>query len=528
MKPSGAYIILAVLCAVVFIGSIGRTPVMFFDEEIYSECAREMLASGDYVVPRVDNEYFFDKPPLCYWMQAGSMRVLGVNSLGARLPSALAGVFLVCWTAFVGSRLFGNKAGMYTGFALGSSMLLVGVSQMGIMDNVFALTIGLALGSFILAYQNISPRWGYIGFWAAMGLASLVKGPAGAVLILASAGAFLVLRRDWQGIRRAAPLLGIVLFLAISLPWYVMVHRDTNGAFTQEFFVHQNLARAMGKDFHHNMPWFSYVPLFAVGLFPWSIFTIRAWASHVKLRCDDRAGVSALFAAVWLVSIIGIFTLAKSKLPGYVMPALPGAALLVGLMWSRLAESNKTAALKPYAWTALVIAGVVSAGLQVGQRYLKTPIPGLPEALLPMSVCLFVGPVIALVLIHRKRAEGAFWAFFAGMAGFLGVAVWTGLPIASTTMGEPMVAIARRVRAEAGLNHTIYAYMLHPGRPALAFYTQCPVPDLHERPDLPGILNKKNAVFVIAQEDETRGLPAGGKCVATIRPYILYKYQKKH
>lgn len=524
MKRFGAYTLLAILCFVLFLGALGRTPLMFFDEEIYSECAREMLADRDYVVPRVDGEHFFDKPPLSYWMQAGAMRTFGVNSLGARLPSALAGMLLVCWTVFLGNRLFGKGAGVYSGFALATSILLVGASRMGIMDSLFSLTIGLALGLFLLTYLKMVRWWGYVGFWAAMGIASLIKGPAGVVLILLAVGVFLLLRRDRSGIRRATPTLGPLVFLAISLPWYLMVHKATGGEFTQEFLLHQNLARAMGKDFHHNAPLLSYIPLFAVGFFPWSIFTVRAWISHVRLRPgDDTIGQAALFSAVWLVTIIGVFTLSKSKLPGYIIPALPGSALLVGLMWSRVVASGKAGLLKGYAWAAFAFAALVSVALQVGQRYLEEPITGLSSVLLLMSLCLFAGPVAALVMIHKDRANGAFVSLCAGMAGFIGVAAWLGLPLAAATMGSPMVAIARQVSVEAGPQDMICAYTLNPSKPALAFYAGRLVPDV-DAGELISVLKSGRTVFVIVQEDSAEDLPTGGRPIAKRKPYLLLRY----
>ena len=262
-----AALVIVALAALATIPCLGSTTFYDRDEGYYAECAREMAASGDYTVPRVDGEYFFDKPPLCYWLQVGSMRLFGVNSLGARLPSAVIGLLMVGWTVFLGGRLFGKNAGTYAGFALATSIIYVVIARMAIMDQAFSFAISLALGTFLLTYLKMIPRWGYVGFWAAMGAASLIKGPAGAALVLLTAGAFLILRKDWRGIGRAMPVLGIIAFVAIALPWYVIVHKQTGGAFTTEFLVHQNLARAVGKDFHHNGSVFLYIPLFALGLY---------------------------------------------------------------------------------------------------------------------------------------------------------------------------------------------------------------------------------------------------------------------
>lgn len=524
MRKYGIHVLAAALCAALFIGGLGRTPIMFFDEEVYSECAREMLATGDLVVPRVDGEYFFDKPPLAYWLQAGSMSLLGVNSLGARLPSALAGVLLVFWTVFLGNRLFGKNAGFYAGFALTTSIMLVGASRMGIMDSLFSLTIALALGSFLLGYLKAAGAWAYVAFWASMGLSCLVKGPAGAILILAASGVFLLIRRDWAGIRRAAPLLGIAAFLAVSFPWYILVHKATDGAFTQEFIFHQNVARAMGKDFHHNSPWFTYIPLFVVGFFPWSVFVVRAWASHVRVRSgSDATGTAALFAAVWMASIIFIFSLSSSKLPGYIIPALPGSALLLGLMWSRIVESGKSGQLRVYAWIVCGLAVLVAVALQVGQRYLEEPIPGLNNAVLPMSLFLFAGPAAGALLISTRKPAAAFWAMCAGMAGFIGAASLVGMPIASRTMGDPMLAIASRAKAEARPGDSVVAYELNPSRPALAFYIGRPVPDV-ESGEVARAVSDSPRVLVVAQDDGVGGLPAGGRMLAREGDYVLLSY----
>lgn len=530
MRQYGAYILLAAVCAGLFFWGLGRVPLMGFDEGIYSECAREMAASGDYVAPRVGGDYFFDKPPLCYWLQVGSMRLFGVNSLGARLPSAVIGLLMVGWTVFLGGRLFGKNAGIYAGFALATSILYVVVARMAIMDQAFSLAIGLALGMFGLTYLKLISRWGYIGFWAAMGAASLIKGPAGAVLVLVTAGAFLILRKDWRGIPRAMPILGIIAFLAIALPWYVVVHKQTGGAFTTEFFVHQNVARAAGEDFHHNGSLFLYIPLFALGFLPWSIFFIKAWASHVRLRPadDDCKGQAALFAAVWTASIIGVFSLAKSKLPGYILPAFPGAALLVGLLWSEIVASGKAAALRSYAMASLAVASVFAALLMIGPRLLPDPIDGLSNALIPMSACMLAGTTVGLVWIYRGRAAQAFAAYCAGMAGFLLCLALLGLPIASRKLSDPMVRMAAIVRRDVPADSMVFSYRLDPAQPALAFYAQRPIPATDDvKHKLSGALDTGQAVYIVAQGAHAGELPRGVVAVADAPPYVLYRLEKR-
>lgn len=499
---------------------------MGLDEGLYAECSREMVVSGDFVVPRINGEYFFDKPPLCYWMQAASMKALGVGSLGARLPSAICGMLLVGLTLFVGNRLFGKHAGLFAGFALASSLLFAGIARMAIMDMAFSLMISAALGAFALAYLGAVSARGYLAFWAAMGLAALVKGPAGVVLICATIFIFILLRKDWGALRRMLPLPGIIVFLAITLPWYVLVQKHTGGVFLNEFIFRQNIDRAMGKAFNHNYNLLSYLPIFAFGFFPWSAFLPLAWGSHVKLRPtnDDKVGIGALFVAIWMVCIIGTFTLVKSKLPGYILPAFPAAALLVGLMWSRISEKGKLDVLKPYSIASLVVASLMAAGILVGQRYMRTPIPGLSTALLPMAIFVFTGAAAALVLIWTNRGKAAFGALCAGISGFLGFAFWFGLPAYSRTISEPMLRMSHEVSSVAISTDTVIAYQISNVQSEFPFYAERAVLDIGKRSDLINELTSHKTVYVIAQKGRIQDLPAGGKLMSTIFPYMLYRY----
>lgn len=520
------YLLLAALCGALFFWRLGSVPLIGRDEGYYSEVAREMYATGDLVTPRLDGEYFFDKPPLVYWMQNAVMKAFGVNSLAVRLPSAVIAILLVVWTVFLGNRLFGKNAGLYAGFALASSILFTALSRMALMDMAFSCAISLALGFFILAYLGMVSRWGYVAAWAAMGVSALIKGPAGVVLALAVAGIFLALRRDWKGILRGAPVLGILACLAIALPWYVMVQKATGGAFLKEFIFHQNLQRAMGKDFSHNAPFYVYLPMFAVLFFPWSVFWIKALVSHVKVRSDgdDKTGQAALFTAAWTVGVIGIFSIVVSKLPGYILPAFPGAALLLGLMWSRLAESAKPVPLKGYAIASMIVGAIAGAALVIGPKYLPEPIPGLTNATLPMGICMILGPALALWMLYSNKAAGAFSALCAGASGFLLVAVIVGLPIAARSESDPMVGICRAIKAEARPDAQVFTVGISPAQPAFGFYAERLVLDVIDMDDLDKHWAMGREGYIITQEGKTNDqITAEWTLVTSIRPYRLYR-----
>jgi len=491
MNKSSAWIILALLCLVLFVAGLGSVPLMGMDESLYSDTARHMLASGDYVTPYYNNEPFFDKPPLVYWLMAGSMAVFGVNSFAVRFPSAIAALLLVGLTAWFAARVWGRKTGLLTGFVLATSILSVALARMAILDMWFCLTISVSLGSFVLAYTRLANRWWYLLTWASAGLAVLVKGPAGVVVIGLVAFIFVAIR--WR--ERRLPdlgihLLGLFVFAAIAVPWYWAVNQATNGGFLQEFLFHQNIARAMGKDFYHNAPFYFYIPILLMAFFPWSVYLPLAWRSGVRLRPTDQKGEVLLFAGIWCAAVFVVLSIVTSKLPGYIYPIFPAAAMLVGVMWSSVNGQQSTSlplppgegwgevlttfdiALRKYSTAAVVLAIIVAAVLFAAQFAIPDPIPGLSWGLIPMGVCMLAGAVVARwMLVKRQSVSGAFAALACGMVGFLLATVFIGLPIASRETDGAVPELAALVRQHRpGAESTILAYDLNPRLYSLPFY----------------------------------------------------------
>ncbi|MCL5105075.1 MAG: phosphatase PAP2 family protein [Armatimonadetes bacterium] len=520
------YSLLLLLCAALFFWRLGSTPLMGLDEGLYAECSREMAASGNYITPTVNGGPFYDKPPLVYWMQAGSIGLFGVNSFAARLPSAICALALVGFTALTGTRLFGKRAGLLTGFALACSPLTAALAHMALMDQAFSLTISLALGAFLMAYTGVWPRWGYLVFWAAMGLSSLVKGPVGVLLILIPLGVFLMIRRQLDAFKHSMPIPGVLIFAIVALPWYIMVNHQTNGAFLHEFIFHQNLQRAMGQDFQHNMPFYFYPPIYLAGFFPWSVFITLAWRRYVRLRPVGTEQEASLFAAVWMLAIVGVFSLSVSKLPSYIYPALPPSALLIGLMWSRVMENAKQSSLRPSGAAAMLVAGAMAIGMFIAQRYLPEPIPGLSITLGLMGGSLALGAIIAATLIVTKRAAGAFAALCCAMVGFVLAGVVFGLPIASRKLADPVEKMAKVIAATAAPNEPVFAYRLSPPQPALGFYSGRPVSSRIKGPELQSAISSAKPCLVVTMESRTEGFPTGGKIVQRVPPFSLHEFDR--
>jgi 4-amino-4-deoxy-L-arabinose transferase-like glycosyltransferase len=523
MKRFLPYVLLALMCGILFCWRLGSTPLIGLDEALYSECSREMLAGGDYIVPTCNGVLFLDKPPLVYWMQAASMRVFGINSFAVRLPSMLAALLLVAFTVYIASRLYDRRSGIMAGFVLASAMLTAGLARMAIMDQIFALAITVSLGAFLLTYFEKWSRKGYLLFWAAMGISTLIKGPVGILLICSIAALFLVLKRDLQSLKSTSPVLGILIFLAIVLPWYVLVQIHTDGKFLQEFFLHQNLQRAMGKDFSHNQPFYFYLPIFVVGFFPWSIFVPLAWRIKVRLSRPD----TSLFMAVWMVVIIGFWSLCRSKLPSYIFPMLPAAAVMVGSMWSDISKSAKISSLIRYSGVVLAFSILIAAAFLVGLKFLPEPIPGLGAALTVMGLAIMIGSGIALALARLNKTTAAFGALCCAMTVFMAAAVLVGLPIASQKLSVPAIKMAGQIEKHASNIGRVAAYRLSPElAPAMGFYSGRPVLSMKTPTALRNAVLSSNVKLVVLQKTDSKALPRGGILSGQIGDLVLIKYGK--
>lgn len=540
------WLLLITLCGALFFLDLGATPLMGLDEALYATSAREMAASGNYVVPTYNGEEFLDKPPLGYWLQALAIRVLGVRSLSVRLPSALAATALVLLTALIGARLHSRRAGLLAGFALATAVYTLPLARLCSLDQLFTLTIAAALGSYVLAHLGIWPKWGYTATWASTGVTLLVKGPAGAVLVVLVIGCYLLIRRLLPSplfsadepeskrsplLARQGPgetllphLIGLLLLLLIAAPWYVLVQHETGGAFLKEFIIHQNLQRAMGEDFHHNSPIWFYAPIYLAGFFPWSVFVPLAWKRHVGIRPQGREEAVSLFCAVWLLVVVGVFSLSKSKLPNYIYPAYPPSAILIGLLWWKAREENP-ALLRRTAAVAFVVAGILGAAVIAGPAFVPKAPAGLSTALIPMGLCLVIGAGLALVFARRGMADASFAALSGGMAGFMLTAACVGAPIAARGDYTAAASLGREIKHRAAPSDTIIAYSLSQQTRSLPFYAERTVVFAYTPSELRAALGSGEATLIITRQERAHDLPPDSTLQKCHRHYRLYRLE---
>lgn len=358
-----------------FFWNLGSTGLIDETEPLFAEAARQMMVTGDWITPFFNGETRFDKPPLIYWLMAIAYSVLGVNEWAVRLPSAIAAMGLVSlgfytlWSFGVvgadvaklrndsmregldkGTRRHSKNQQRYWLCAgLGAALMALNLQTMvwartGVSDMLLCGCMGGALLSFFLGYAQpskpaVQARW-YLTFYVLIALAVLTKGPVGLVLPVLIIGSFLLyLGNALEVLREMRALWGGVLIVAIALPWYVLVIWRNGSDYINSFFGYHNLERFTGVVNNHSAPWYFYFLVVLVGFAPWSIYLpvaiarLQFWRrSH--WRCSHRSTQLGLFALFWFIGVFGFFTIAVTKLPSYVLPLMPAAAILVALLWS--------------------------------------------------------------------------------------------------------------------------------------------------------------------------------------------------
>lgn len=354
---------LAVLFAcLILLPNLGHRSLTDWDEGIYAEIAREMLAGHSWqawLVPHWNGQLWFEKPPLQMWLTALSMRLFGLNAFAARLPSALAGVATVGLLHAFLLRRFGRPAAWAGAVVLLSAFGFQHVARAGETDALLSFFSLIAVMG-LAEVQEARPR-GWLLFWAGFGLAFMTKG-AGSVTLPLTFLVMLVLDRP-RTLRFAGSFWsGLLLFGVLVVPWHAVLFRRYGSAFLHEYLGFHVLHRATAAiEGHSTHPWFYLwvllvsAPLFAL-LYPWAC----AKALAPQSKGDPPRGALRPFAIFALLTFC-LFTAVRTRLPHYVAPVYPAFSALVGVFgaaWFRHREVARPG-------SRLRIAGAVVAAYAV-------------------------------------------------------------------------------------------------------------------------------------------------------------------
>jgi len=354
--------ILIFLCFLLFFVGLQRRPLWDVDEGRHGATSREMVLSGDWITPKFNGKTFFNKPALFNWFVAASFEVLGFTEFAARLPAALLGLGTVLVTYALGRRMLGASAGFLGAVILATAMEFIILSRVVVHDIALAFFVTLALYAFYAAWRAEGNRRRFvILFYVATSFAVLAKGPLGLCLLAMVVVLFLLTQKRLGFIKEFASGWGILAFLAIALPWYVLISLE-NGDYVFRFFIEKNLKSLVSSEAVHQQPFYYYIPVVAAGFSPWSLFLPFALV-HAFRRRREPVRPEIMFLLLWAGTMFLLFSVARSKLPTYILPLFPSLSLLVGVFWNDLITANSPGLRRGWIWSLLpifiVVAGVL-------------------------------------------------------------------------------------------------------------------------------------------------------------------------
>jgi 4-amino-4-deoxy-L-arabinose transferase-like glycosyltransferase len=396
------------LCGVIWFAGLEYRGLFMPDEGRYADIAREMLDSGDWVTPRLNGLKYFEKPPLQYWATAGAFAAFGVDEWTARLWPALTGLLCIAFTAFAALRLAPGSPWALTALALAGSWGFFLGSQFLTLDMGLTLFLTSAMLSFALSRRtDISPgvqrNWMLLA-WAAAACAVLSKGLVGVVIPGLALAVYAAIERDLSPLKRLHWIPGLSLFAAMVLPWFILVqHR--NPEFFRFFFIYEHFERYLLPDHHRPGPWWYFVPVALVGLWPWTPAVPAAIARGWKAPAAEGFRLDR-FLSIWAGVIIVFFSASHSKLPGYILPAVPAILLLFARHYPAMSERLRRAPALASVAGGAVLALLAAALVLMSERLPWKAVQAEYSIwLLGAALALSVTGFVALDLRRRAQHE---------------------------------------------------------------------------------------------------------------------------
>jgi len=395
------WIFLLAFCGYFFLWRLGSFGLIGADEPRYAQVAREMLARHDWVTPTLGGTPWLEKPPLYYWQAMVAYRLFGVSDWAARLPSVFDAFLLVLAVYWV-LRRFRSGLELDGALIVATTAGIVAFARAASMDMPLTSSFSISMLAWYAWFESGNKKY-LAAFYGFLALATLAKGPVAPFLAIAVVVIFAALQRSTKIALKTLWIPGILLGCAITLPWYVLVQLR-NPQFFHEFIVEHNLARFGTNLYHHPEPFWYYIPVTLLGWVPYSILAIAALVAAVRQLRNPVGDTLRSFLLIWVGVIVIFFSISQSKLPGYVLPAIPAGAILASQFlhaksfgerirsWLRMMFAASHAAL---------LGALVFAALVIQYLVLQHRVPW-NAATIPLTVAIIMAAVIFVFLMKSN------------------------------------------------------------------------------------------------------------------------------
>ena len=534
---------LLALSGLLFFLALGDMGLTDRDEGRNAEAGREMFESGDRLTPTFNGELRIAKPVFIYWLMEQSYRLFGVNEFAARFPSALFGVGLIFIHYLFLVHQRDQTVALFGGLMLLLNLEILGLGRMALTDSVLIFFTTASLYGFWLGLHGEGGvrRWIW-AFYIGMALATLTKGPVGFAVPIIAAALYLTWTRRWREYwQKGVPLAGLLLFILLAAPWYAamfLVHGDAYATGAKANTIGRFLSPMEG----HQGTIFFYLPVLLLGFFPWSALlpvplyhAFKNWRSsggisrypsaplpHSDLPQPSTPGRELeLFAALWVVGVFVFFTASSTRLPHYIGPLFPAAALLTASYWSRCLQDPTTKGIRGSIHLMMGLGYLLAIGFAclptlyatyASKMVREFPLAGQVDLgsspYLAATVLLLGMTLVGYLGLNDERRGGAFWAAGATLASLVLIVI----VIATPHINRYVIAPPQELAYAAGLNLSRQDQFIAYGttRPSSVFYAKRKtlfVP-IGEEDRIRTALKEPKRVMILLPESAQSKLPA--------------------
>ena len=495
-------LIVIILALFMALWGIGATPLLDPDEPVFAEAARGMLASGDFLTPRLFGNPWYDKPPLFYWLVASAQALFGDNEFAARFPSAVMACAVALMLYVSGTKLFNERAGFWSAVVLATCVQFFCMGKAAVTDMTLLFFMSAALLSFL--------HGRYWLMYICMAFAALTSGPLGIIFPLAIIFIYLLLMGRLGKLFSLHLIRGLLLCCLLAAPWYYAMYTMHGSEFVDAFFSLQNLIGSTATEHAHETRFWYYLPVVLLGLFPWTGLLLQSLVASIsESRIDDMRKL--LFLHVWWAFVLVFFTVYQTRVFSYILPMFPPLALTIGWNISRmLVKLRHNTTFTGWLWGSGLLFLLVSLGwLYAGEYFGEVRL----SLILLGAFSMLLGCVSLYALKTYRDIELA-----AGLHALLGAVTM----FAVFTFILPAVAdrfSVRSISAEysAASSPAVPVYVDKPLRPGFTYYAKTQGVELLPRAGaLEGVLRRQEHKYILVRGYEYRQIRNAGELLANV------------
>ena len=519
IKNLAPVILLLFLSSFLFIYGLGGASLFETDEYIYTQIAKEMVKTGDFVTLHFMGKPWFIHPPLYMWLTAATGKFFGFSETVARIWCAIFGVIGVVFTYLLGKELFSRRAGIIAGVILATTMQYIIQSRIAVFDPPLVALMLAAVYFFHMGRIHEDKKY-FLLFFASMAFAVLMKGPVGLVLPLIVIIPYLIFSGEFRLLFQLNWVKGVLLFLLITSPWYIAEWAIHGKKFMDTMFGFYTFGRFLRPIETHAGPWYYYFIIIPVGFLPWTAFLPAIIGKLLK----DRKERNSLFVILWVLIAFVFFSVARTKLPGYVLSIYPFLALGLGYLFDSYMSNPRESFNRSWINLSFILLLLTSIALVIlpfslSNMPLVSGYEKLLTGFLPLVLTIGMAGLIASALfLFMERKIGTPISILAvSMVAFLVLFVRSAIP--SIEEYKPMKPLSESVISRIKPGEAVIGYKIV-YRTGFTYYLGRNVKWASSPKEVVSYLKSKKRVYCFIPEDEYDNLKGSIRLIS----YILDKW----